>query len=1296
MRLLVWALICALAAVSMAQGAEVKQVHETSDPVGPVGSRPYELDWAHRDSDQRQGQESFQEPLNWTIEETGGAQADFGRTREQQLFGKYVAKLSYQGVGPQSEIVLRRDTPIPLPPDFNSANVWIYGNNWEFAPDPSTPRIDISLLFKDAAGANIEVPLVNVRWMQWWLVHKRIPDDVRSRLQGGEFVGFRIRNVTNTQQRAIYFDNLVFYKEELKPLSFAPRPKRGVDMFEGQSAGLNTGQGRLPFPTREQTILPMSLSGPSTSTVSEAGGRFTFRYSSGNSADVSYFWEPSKGPPDTVSAQISGQTLRPLSGAGVLFEDGRVPAFVSARREGDTVRATYRIQGTSVEWTVRIWQKSLVVDCVCRGGDATGLDFGRFEGVSSPQLIFTPYLTIAPGNPAVLMARSDAGAYFGSVWADWYRSNASALYAQTDIQGSSARVNGGVRYLPRTDGRRNDLYERFFVTLSPTFEEVYPTIDNPPAANVKLAGEYLWQESWGPQNYQQEMDRSDVLASYGIKNLIQCNHEITWRDNGESFTLRTRAAPGRGGDEALENYIAHQKSLGWRAGLYTNYTDFAPVNAFWNEDYVQREPNGDWRPAWPRNYALKPSRAVELDALLAPQIQKKFDTDAAYTDVQTAIAPWVYTDFDARVPGAGTFAQTFYCYGELLLNDQRVYGIVHSEGSYQCYYAGLATGNYGLCYPGVDPAQEPLNVAFDLYQIHPKEADIGVPWTAQFFRNDPGWDQPQRIDASIDHFLAATLAYGHIGWLVEEKYGISRTCRSYYMLRPVTALYAGVTPKKIEYADGDGRFASASEALDKGFFSLSRLRVDYGVLQLFVNGSHDPWEIETPRGQIFLPAWGWAAWSPDSDLFESSALSGGQRTDYCHTPQYEYLDSRGTMQRVGSLACSGAVVLTGDTLMDIGGNSEIGFKSGARGGRVEALDANGRSLGSRSVRRGQAGYLWFDTVPGGRTYRFSPGKDLPEPPALPSLQAAPGQSITSDSGIVFSVPAGAQGHTWLSAAGAAVDVDVKRGLPLVFGSARTLSDGSLQMTVQEDAGGQETDLELQQVAGVSAALSPQADEKKRGQLLLSVRPQSDVTGPASLVVVDRMRPDLTKKINFIVEKGSLINLDLTSPSWTWNWATVDRQNRQTPSDSASGAQWNVEQITSGGVTKRAIFTHPPYIGKVGAVFGDSLPFVVPENAGFYSYVGIKDGGANTDGVVFSVWVLEPSKAPVKVAEETWAQRRWTPLDADLSPWAGKQVSLRLMSDCGPQNNTVADWGAWGEPRISSRIERSIVRLASSP
>ena len=46
---------------------------------------------------------------------------------------------------------------------------------------------------------------------------------------------------------------------------------------------------------------------------------------------------------------------------------------------------------------------------------------------------------------------------------------------------------------------------------------------------------------------------------------------------GESFTLRTRTRPDIG-DDGMRAYSDFMRAMGYRFGLYTNYTDFACVN----------------------------------------------------------------------------------------------------------------------------------------------------------------------------------------------------------------------------------------------------------------------------------------------------------------------------------------------------------------------------------------------------------------------------------------------------------------------------------------------------------------------------------------------------------------------------------------------------------------------------------------------------------------------------------------------------------------------------------------------
>jgi hypothetical protein len=500
--------------------------------------------------------------------------------------------------------------------------------------------------------------------------------------------------------------------------------------------------------------------------------------------------------------------------------------------------------------------------------------------------------------------------YFASVWMDWYRSNASLPFSVDKIEADKVQLNGGVRYLPKTDGRRNDLYERFFVTFSPIFEETLATIANPPAKQGREAATRLWQESWGPANHEREHERSKKLRAYGIEMLTQCNHEITWRDGGESFTFRGAAAPGKGGDEALKKYVAAQRSLGWRSGLYTNYTDFAPVNAYWSADRVMRRPDGNLVTAWARCYSPKALFAVEMDRKLAPLIQGKFGTNAAYTDVHTSVSPWDRTDFDARVPGAGTFAATFYAYGELLLHDQDVYdGHCWSEGHHQWLYAGLSVGNYGITYSSLRLWDYPYLPHFDLLKMHPLSVDIGVPWTSQFFKGKEGWQKPENIVTSIDQFLAATIAYGHIGWLVEEAHGMRQTCRSYYMLQPLQSRYAMLKPREIRYGTDHG-LVSSSEALSRGDWRKSKIFVHYpNGLRIWINGNaEESWRIEEQGATHNLPPFGWLAIGTDG-FYECSESIEGKRYDHASSPECIFLDGRGTWRSFNGIATSGSVAV---------------------------------------------------------------------------------------------------------------------------------------------------------------------------------------------------------------------------------------------------------------------------------------------------------------------------------------------------------------------------------------------------
>ena len=64
-------------------------------------------------------------------------------------------------------------------------------------------------------------------------------------------------------------------------------------------------------------------------------------------------------------------------------------------------------------------------------------------------------------------------------------------------------------------------------------------------------------------------------------------------------------------------------------------------------------------------------------------------------------------------------------------------------------------------------------------------------------------------------------------------------------------------------------------------------------------------------------------------------------------------------------------------------------------------------------------------------------------------------------------------------------------------------------------------------------------------------------------------------------------------------------------------------------------------------------------------------------------MLDASGRQTIAAEKTWIEHCWTPLEADLSPWAGQKITLELIADVGPRDNSSGDWACWTGLRLES-------------
>ncbi len=930
-----------------------------------VGERPYEMVWANRTEDDHPPLIDFEDLSGWHVE-SRNAEATFERSREQQIWAKHVGKFTYRSAGADPTIRILPPEPVRISEPFDAVTCWIYGNNWAWAPDPTTPQVAVSALFEDAQGDGFRVELIRVRWKEWFLTHRSLtPDQIERVGKGASFTGFLIENGTNEDDRVLYFDNLAVFVEEFPPLQFDPRPQRGIPMFPGQSTGTNTGPGKLPFPTRPETILPDNLTDDFSTSLKEEGDAFVFTYD-GSDGVLTYRIEPKTGTLGDISAQWEGRgnIIQPCVDGGVYLQGEGSPAtpeqaiHLGTTRQGDTVQSHWRLTAgelsTEVTYTYRLWNKSLVVDVTAPGGQVGEVRYGHAVGLDNPRLVTNPYYLYGSTRPAVVVAGPPDEPLFLTGNTDWCLSNGSLPWSKNTVTDEGVFCNGGVRYIPKTDGQRNDCYERLFITISPRYEEVLPNIPNPESPWKHVTGTRVWR-AHGASDRENDIRFWTRCHRYGMTEVVITDHETMWRDGGESFTFRTRAAPKKGGDEGAYQYArVLQDELGFVYGPYNNFTDFAPVNEYWHVDRVTRLPDKQLQHAWTRCYAPKPARAVEFCEMLAPKIQEKFRFSTAYCDVHTAVAPWDRVDYDHRVPGAGTFAAVFYAFGEIMLHQKAAWdGPVYSEGNRHYPYCGLTDGNYAQD-QSYKPAVNPWLVDFDLRKLHDLCCNFGMGNLGMFYGRDYNLDGTrQEVDATIDRFLAATVAFGHTGFLLFEG-GIHHALRSYYMLQQLHSSYALSSVDEIRYADANGNLLDTTSAVATGAYQRSQVVTRYanGCITVVNGSSTERMMVEVYGRKLDLPPNGYAGWTEDSSIEVISSDLDGHRYDYAVTPAYIYIDGRGKFTRFEKAASDGIGICR---ILDGGKyeiipyqNAECGFAISAD--RATALDEDRNVLGLAEIR----------------------------------------------------------------------------------------------------------------------------------------------------------------------------------------------------------------------------------------------------------------------------------------------------------------------------------------------------------
>ena len=143
------------------------------EPWQQVGQQPYEMTWTQREENPHTLVD-FEDLRGWTLELYNGVKGEFRRSREQQMWGQYVGKFVFSGSKREGRVVARPPKPIAIPGAFDSIDLWGYGNRWDWESDKTTPPADVAVLLTDAHGKEFRILLTDIRWKQWWLIHRRV------------------------------------------------------------------------------------------------------------------------------------------------------------------------------------------------------------------------------------------------------------------------------------------------------------------------------------------------------------------------------------------------------------------------------------------------------------------------------------------------------------------------------------------------------------------------------------------------------------------------------------------------------------------------------------------------------------------------------------------------------------------------------------------------------------------------------------------------------------------------------------------------------------------------------------------------------------------------------------------------------------------------------------------------------------------------------------------------------------------------------------------------------------------
>lgn len=333
-----------------------------------------------------------------------------------------------------------------------------------------------------------------------------------------------------------------------------------------------------------------------------------------------------------------------------------------------------------------------------------------------------------------------------------------------------------------------------------------------------------------------------------------------------------------------------------------------PQENEWEDLLLARSPEGDWRthPVG-SGTVVKTALAEDLVIPRLLRLQDKGTQAPLFLPGTTRVGPWRYTDFDNRVVGAGTFAQTYAEMGALLQQAEAEWGgAVIGAGGAEWLWAGLVTG-FVPEFSDSRYWEAPWIPHHAWRSILPGSRLLGMGPLSLFTL--PGEQNPSPA-VLLDRSLAMQMAFGAPGRLPPEGIPEEKRTRARRLLLAAQNALHGRRLERIAYWDGTA-FESLSQILlhRKDLLNQLYLRLE-DQTEIWVNGASDQdWSIRVAGKDWTLPPYGFVLRGPEHFLAHLPSSTGEAGLCWVEDADSVWLSSPRSMADLGGISFQGCIRL---------------------------------------------------------------------------------------------------------------------------------------------------------------------------------------------------------------------------------------------------------------------------------------------------------------------------------------------------------------------------------------------------